>query len=32
MLPEVSFGMEKQIDFEEWKEKILQKVKEIEAI
>jgi hypothetical protein len=31
MLPEVLFGEEKQVDFEAWKERIMQQVAEIEA-
>jgi hypothetical protein len=31
MLPEVSFGEEKLADFDAWKERIMEKVAEIEA-
>jgi predicted trehalose synthase len=31
MLPEMSFGEEKQADFEAWRERIMQQVAEIEA-
>jgi hypothetical protein len=31
MQPEVSFGVERQAEFEEWKRTIMRKVREIEA-
>jgi len=32
MQPEISFGLERQAEFEEWRKVIMRKVAEIEAI